>query len=157
MSFFIVIRKSIKEGYFPTNTKNPSQEELLNNLKSYPKVFLLTTLEDANRVAELFFHAPQAPKVGGSYGLVAEVTATFTDIPQSAQIDGSVIYNNWVDSQHLGYTKNEDSNISYSCIVVSPEQIKSIVNSHIPQSAKTHNPNLQDTDFTTPQSTCSIM
>lgn len=146
MSFFIVIRKQIKEGMLiPTNTKNPSKEELLNNLQSYPKIYLLSSLGAAKNVAELFFNAPMLPKTGGSYGLIAQVEATFTN--ESEMTNASEIYNNWVATQTLGYIKKEESDASYPCYVVSPKQVESILNSYIPENAKAFNSNLQDTEF----------
>ncbi|MDR3501286.1 MAG: hypothetical protein P4L79_01725 [Legionella sp.] len=159
MPFFTVIRKRIKEGFIPEDTANPTQKELLNDLKTYPQVYLFTSLADAQKVAETFFHSPHVPKVGGSYGLVAEVTATFANMPEQTQVDDSVLFNNWVDSQILSYSKREVSGRTYSCIITSQKQIASILMSYIPEMAKNHNPNLQDTDFTVEvkSSLCNVM
>lgn len=157
MSFYIVIEKPIKDGFFPTNTKNPSSEELLKDLSSYPKVYLFKSLEDATKAAQLFFKAPREPKTGGGYGLVAEVKVEFTDIPVTQEVDASLIYNNWVASEYSKLPKKEVMDVSYQCITVSPKQITSIVKTFIPDSAKTFNSNLQDTDFTHQPSGCLIM
>lgn len=157
MSFFIIIQKSLKSGFLPTNTKNPSANELLNDLKPYSEIYLLNSLEDAKKVAELFFHAPIVPKVGGAYGLIAEVKVEFTDIPTLHTTDASLIYNNWVDSQHLKYFKKEDQGNNYQCVIVSPAQIKSISQTFIPDNAKAFNFNLEDTQFLERPSRCLIL
>ncbi|MFJ1267108.1 hypothetical protein ACD661_00895 [Legionella lytica] len=157
-AFFTVIRKHIKTSFIPEDTANPTQNELLNDIKTYPKVYLFTSLEEAQDLAKTFFHSPHVPKVAGHYGLVAEVTATFTDMPEKAEIDDSVQYNNWVDSQKLNYSKRELSGHTSSCVLIFPEQITSILRSYIPEMAKNHNPNLQDTDFTEVKpSLCKVM
>lgn len=159
MPFFTVLRKRIKDGFFPEDTANPTQEELLRDLKTYPQIYLFTSLEKAQEAAKKFFHSPQVPKVGGFYGLVAEVTATFSDLPEAAAVDDSVLFNNWVDSQKLNYSKKEISGCVYSCVIISQTQITSILRTYIPEMAKNHNPNLQDTDFTeeAKPSLCNVM
>ena len=157
MPLFLVIRKHIKEGFFPENTNNPSENELLMDLKSYPQVYLLRSLDDAEKVAEFFFHSPNVPKVGGSYGLIAEVKVEFTDVPISELLDVATIYNNWVDSQKLGYIKKEDTGVTHQCIIASSTQIKSISQTFIPPNASAYNPNLKNTDFTHSPSKCLIL
>lgn len=157
MSLFVVIRKSIKDGFFPSNTKNPTKKELLTDLKSYPQVYLLHSLDDAKKVAELFFHAPREPKVGGSYGLIAEVTAEFSEIPVAIKVDAAKMHNNWVNSQKLGYVKKENTGINCQCIIISPAQVKSISHTFIPENAQAYNSNLQDKDFTNIPSKCIVM
>lgn len=40
MPFYIVIQKSIKNGLFGENTKNPTKGELLQNITAYSQVHL---------------------------------------------------------------------------------------------------------------------
>lgn len=157
MPLYVVIRKSTNAGFFPENTKNPSESELLDDLETYPQVYVLKSLDDAYQVAELFFHAPNLPKVGGSYGLIAEVAVEFEDFPVSSSVNAATVYNNWVDSQTLKYVKKENSGIDYECISVSPSQIKSIFQTFIPEKAIAYNPKLQSTDFRSQPSRCLVM
>lgn len=80
-------------------------------------------------------------------------------MPEKTEVDDSAQYNNWVDSQKLNYSKRDASGHTCSCIIVSPEQITSVLKSYIPEMAKKHNPNLQDTDFTeeVKSSLCNVM
>lgn len=157
MSFFVVIRKPIKDSLLQNNVKNPSQEELLKDLQSYPHVFLLSSLDDANKVAEIFFQSPQKNRISGSYGLVAEVTAIFTRAPIWIQVDGSAFYNNWVHSQKTSYDRKAACETTYPCVLISPKEVESILSSHIPRNAKAYNAKLRSTDFTSVEHQCVLL
>lgn len=147
MSFYVVLRKPINTGIIFGLANNPSQKELMKDIINLPKVYLLTSLEDAEKVANYFFHSPVMPKVFGKYGLIAEVKVTFDNLPNTTEIDNSEIFNNWVDSQRSNYNKMQPTGDTCSSIIVSSEQIISISQTIIPDEAKTYNPNLEDTNF----------
>lgn len=157
MSLFIIITKPIK-GFFSSNVQNPTKEELLKDLESYPQVYMFRTLDEAKQIAEIFYEAPKpGPRVKGFYGLVAEVTVELTDMPVLTSVDTATIYNNWVNSQKHRYVKMKESGIHHACMVTQPSAIKSISHTYIPEGATVYNSNLQDSDFTHRPSRCLVM
>lgn len=158
MSFYIIIRRQIVDGFYVSSiNSNPSVAALLNDIKSYPKIYVFTSLEDARIASQFFFNERLSPRDSGSYGLIAEVTMTSTGIPETSQIDEATLYNNWVDSQKLKYTKRESQGFEFSCITVSHEQIKSISHTYIPDDAKAYNGFLRDMDYTNASPACCIL
>ncbi len=156
MPFFTIIRKPIKSGVIPIHTQHPSHEQLVKDLESYSQIYIFHSLADAKKVAPLFFLQPREPKVGGWYGLIAEVEIVDTK-PEMLLCDASLVYNNWAQNHakkhRTLYLEAENAGIDCHCSIIQPINIKSITRTFIPDEAKASNPNLHDTDFNTVEMT----
>jgi hypothetical protein len=144
--YYIVLRKPTNSGFFYRNVNNPTSKDIQYDLTRYDKIYVLNTFESAQRIAELFFHQPRRPKVGGSYGLIVEVGIEFDDMPFKIDVTEDKIFNNRVQTQKLSY--GVKASAIHPCIVITPKQIKSIKKTYILDNVKTFNQYLQDTDFT---------
>lgn len=146
MPFYIVICKPLKT-LLRNNVDNPSKRELLTDVRQCQKTYVATSLIEAYGLATLFFKAPTHEDRYGSYGLVAEVTITIASIPEFTTCDYSQLYNR--------QKREKDDEIQpvkmpISHTTIEAKQIRSILKTYIPESAKTYNTNLMDTDFTNP-------
>lgn len=157
MSLFIVLRKSMANdtGY----AISPTLEEIQLNMNAYQQLHVFTSREEANRVAEIFFHSNEYyPKVAGSYGLIVEVSVEIDELLEMTTVSTAEIYNNWIASQRANYRAHEANEDRVSCMIVSPSQISSIKRIFIPEAVNIENSSLKDVDFTQIQpKSCLLM
>ncbi len=136
-------------GIFLPEPLNPTQKTIRAELSKREVIYLLSSLEEAKQVADLYFYpGPHYPKVNGRYGLIIELTAEFTEVPVKALVNGRKIG---------GFPENNTESQSFQCISIQPSQIASILKTFIPEQAKQANPDLLERSFVSSEANCCVM